>query len=396
MLHVTDSPLTPLEWHRRTREWCREMRATQPIMYDNEYGWLLFRYKEVAQVLSDYATYSSEYGIPAQMEEESRSIISMDPPRHRQMRSLVTQAFSARTIARMEPVIEDIIRDLLTKIAAHGHADFMEELANPLPLMVIADVLGLPRENWPLFKRWTDKHIKGSNTEDPQTIQTMYQELAAYFFSFVEKRRQQPDDKLMSLLLAAEVEGKRLTDRELFTFFLTLLVAGNVTTTHLLGNSMLCFSLFPEALEKLRRNPSLVQSAVEEILRYMTPSRAFSRDVIGTRGRFAKQDAEIGGHHIRKGDIVRPITFSANFDEDQFTDPERFDIERNPNRHLAFGHGIHFCLGAPLARLEARIVLTEMLKLFSDWEVLEPDKLEQMDSSLIFGVQHLLMNFQRI
>ena len=159
---------------------------------------------------------------------------------------------------------------------------------------------------------------------------------------------------------------------------------------------MLCFSLFPAAQEKLRRNPSLVQSAVEEILRYMTPSRAFSREVIGTRGRFAKQDAEIGGHHIHKGDVVRPITFSANFDEDQFADPERFDIERNPNRHIAFGHGIHFCLGAPLARLEARIVLAEMIKRFSDWEVLEPDKLEMMDSTLIFGVQHLPMNFQRI
>ncbi|MBV9711455.1 MAG: cytochrome P450 [Ktedonobacteraceae bacterium] len=391
LTYTDDHALAPLEWHRRTREWCREMRATQPIMYDSEYGWLILRYKEVVQVLTDYATYSSEYEMPEQVPEESRSIIMMDPPRHRQMRSLVTQAFSARTIAQMEPVIENIAHDLLANISASGHADFMDELAVPLPVMVIAEILGLPREDWRLFKKWTDVQVNRASEQEAVAVQ---KELSSYFFSFLDERRKHPDDRIVSLLLAAEVEGKRLTDEELYAFFLTLLVAGNVTTTNLLGNAMLCFHLFPEALQKLQKNPQMVQSTVEEILRYMGPGRAFTHDPVGSR--FARKDVEIEGHHIRKGEIVRPITFSANFDEQQFEHPEQLDIERNPNRHLGFGHGIHFCLGAPLARLEARIVLAEMLKRFSHWEVLDADRLEQINTVLIFGVKHLPMNFQNV
>ncbi len=389
LAYTDDHALTPLEWHRRTREWCREMRATQPIMHDEEYGWLIMRHKEVTQVLNNYADFSSEYVMPERVSEESRSIILMDPPRHRQLRSLVTQVFSARTIAQMAPVIENIAHDLLENFSASGNIDFMEALAVPLPIMVIAEILGLPRDGWKLFKRWTDVQVNGSGERVG-----VQEELTSYFFSFLAERRKHPDDKLISRLLATEVEGQYLTDQELYGFFLTLLVAGNVTTTNLLGNSMLCFNLFPEALEKLHKNPSLVQSAVEEILRYMGPGRAVSKDIIGSR--YAKTDVEIEGHHIRKGDIVRPVTFSANFDEHLFDDAERFDIERNPNRHLAFGHGIHFCLGAPLARLEAKIVLTEMIKRFSNWEVLEPDKLEQIDSVLIFGLKRLPMSIQPV
>src|SRR5450631_3464419 len=154
LTYTDDHTLAPLEWHRRTREWCREMRATQPILHDKEYGWLISRYKEVTQVLTDYATYSSEYEMPAQVPEESRSIILMDPPRHRQLRSLVTLAFSARTIAQMAPVIENIAVDLLKNINASGHAEFMDALAVPLPIMVIAEILGLPRDDWRLFKKW--------------------------------------------------------------------------------------------------------------------------------------------------------------------------------------------------------------------------------------------------
>ena len=218
------------------------------------------------------------------------------------------------------------------------------------------------------------------------------QELANYFFQSVEQRRQHPDESLISLLLTAEIAGKHLTPAELFSFFLTLLVAGNVTTTNLLGNAMLCFSLFPEALEQLRKNPTLTVSAIEEILRYMSPARVLPHDYIGSR--IAKTDIELAGHHIRKGDMVRPIMFSANFDERQFTNPERLIIDRQPNRHIAFGHGIHFCLGAPLARLEARVVLTAMLKRFSSWEIRDRDHLEQVDAELIFGIKHLPMTFQ--
>src|SRR5579859_2337755 len=389
LTYTEDHTLAPLELHRRSREWCREMRALSPIMYREEYGWLVFTYREAAQVFSDSATYSSEYEMsPSREQEEGRSIISMDPPRHQQLRSLLTQAFSARTIAQMEPRIRKIADERLEKISARGQVDFMGELAAPLPVIVIAELLGLPSEDWPLYKKWTDAQVRGM-TADPDASE---QTLAYCFFQAVEQKRQRPDQSLISLLLAAEIEGKHLTQAELFSFFLTLLVAGNVTTTNLLGNAMLCFSLFPESLEQLRENPALIPSAIEEILRYMSPSRVLPNDPIGSR--IAKVNTELAGRSIQKGDVVRPLIFSANFDEQQFVEPERFMIERRPNRHISFGHGIHFCLGAPLARLEARVVLTEMLKRFSAWEIQDRDHLQQIDTDLIFGVKNLPMTFQ--
>lgn len=390
LTYKDDHTLPPLEWHARSRAWCGEMRAHQPVFYHEEYGWLVFSYQHVLQVFSDYATYSSEYEMsPTREQEEGRSIITMDPPRHQQLRSLLTQAMSARTIAQMEPRIQQIADELLTRIAERGQVDFMEDLANPLPVIVISELLGLPREDWPLFKKWTDAQVQGKAGQDGS-----HQMLTAYFFQHVEKRRRHPDESLISRLLSAEVEGKRLTQAELFSFFLTLLVAGNVTTTNLLGNAMLCFHLFPAALAHLRQHQNLTTSALEEVLRYMPPSRVLAHDPIGSR--LAKRETELAGQLIRTGETVRPIIPSANFDEQQFASPEVFDIERQPNRHTSFGHGIHFCLGAPLARLEARVVLSTMLKRFSQWEILDPEHLPQIDTELLFGVEHLPMRFHAL
>jgi cytochrome P450 len=385
--YTDDHTLNPLEWHRRSLEWCREMRAQEPISKSEEYGWLVFPYQEAIQVYTDYANYSSEYERSAsEAQEEARSIITMDPPRHQHLRSILTQAFSARKIAQMEPQIQKIADTLLEKISAHGQADFMEELAFPLPVIVIAEMLGLPGEDWPLFKQWTDAQVHNDRNNGSA------QELTEYFFKSVEQRRHQSDQSLISLLLNAEVDGQHLTPAELFSFFLTLLVAGNVTTTNLLGNAMMTFSLFPGALAQLRQKPTQITSAIEEILRYMGPARVLPHNLIGSR--IAQTDIELAGHHIHKGDVVRPIVLSANFDERQFNEPEQFKIDRNPNRHFSFGHGIHFCLGAPLARLEARVVLTAMLKRFSAWEIQERDQLQQIDTDLIFGVKNLPMTFQ--
>ena len=388
LTYADDHMLPALEWHARSLEWCREMRAHQPVLYHEEYGWLVFSYPQALQVFSDFATYSSQYEIsPSIEQEEGRSIISMDPPRHQQLRSLLTQAMSARTIAQIEPRIQQIADELLKNWEHEDQVDFMERLANPLPVIVIAELLGLPQQDWPLFKKWTDAQVQGRSGRDGS-----HELLTSYFFQFVEKKRRQPGQGLISRLLSAEVDGKRLTSAELFSFFLTLLVAGNVTTTNLLGNAMLCFHLFPDALKHLRQNPSLIVSAIEEILRYMSPSRVLAHDRIGSR--IAQRDTELAGQYIRQGDVVRPILPSANFDEQQFAEPETFDIERQPNRHLSFGHGIHFCLGAPLARLEARVVLADMLRRFSHWEVLQPEQIQQIDTELIFGIKQLPMRFQ--
>jgi cytochrome P450 family 109 len=388
LTYIDDHTLTPLVWHQQAMEWCHEMRATRPVFYDEKYGWFVFRHQEVSLTLSDYVTYSSEYdiGLPPE-HEESRVLIMMDPPQHRRLRTLLTQAFSARTIAQMEPQIESIVGDLLEQISAHEQTEFIGELASPLPIIVIAEMLGLPREDWRIFKKWTDVQV----TNAPG-LQEILKEMADYFFTFLAEKRKHPDTKLISLLLAAESEGKQLSDQELFSFFNLLLVAGNITTTNLLGNAMLCFDLFPDALAQLHKNPALAANTIEETLRYMSPARVFTPDVIGSR--IIKADTMLADVQFRKGDVVRPIIFSANFDEQQFVDPERFDITRHPNRHLSFGHGIHFCLGAPLARLEARIVLAQMVKRFANWEIQERDSLEQMNSELVLGLKRLPMKFQ--
>ena len=389
--YTDDHSLPALEWYQRSREWCREMRENHPLTYHQESGWLVFTYQESAQVFSDYGSYSSEFenvGSISAQQEEARSIIGMDPPRHQHLRSLVTQAFSARRIAQMEPRIQQIAENLLSKISATGQADFMEELAAPLPVIVIAEFLGIAGEDWQLFKRWTDAQVRGVAAQEGTD-----QALIAYFFKEVEQKRKHPDQSLISLLLRAVVEGESLTNAELYSFFLTLLVAGNVTTTNLLGNAMLCFNLFPPALEQLRHQPELVGSTVEEILRYMPPSRILPHSLIGSR--IARKETTLLGQRIEIGDVVRPIILSANFDDRHIADPESFLIDRHPNRHISFGHGIHFCLGAPLARLEARIVLTTMLKHFAHWEILNPEHLQQIDTELIFGVSHLPMSFKQ-
>jgi cytochrome P450 len=386
--YAEDYSLPALQWHHEARAWCRDMRLQGPLAYDEHFGWALFSHQLSAQVFADHQNYSSEYEMSASAEaEEARSIITMDPPRHQLLRSLMTQAFSARRIAQMETRIQQIAVELLSKIEPGVPIDFMDAVAAPLPVIVIAELLGLDTKDWPLFKTWTDAQVRGVAQQEGTQ-----QALTAYFFQAVERKRRQPDQSLISLLLAAEVEGKHLTNPELFSFFLTLLVAGNVTTTNLLGNAMLCFHLFPQELASLREQPALMGSAVEETLRFMSPSRVLPHSLIGAR--IAKRDTELAGQQIEKGAVVRPIIPSANFDEQQFPSPEAFQIDRQPNRHLSFGHGIHFCLGAPLARLESRIVLTEMCERFTDWELVDPDHLEQVDMDLIFGVKHLPMTFE--
>ncbi|GCE23963.1 cytochrome P450 [Dictyobacter kobayashii] len=321
----------------------------------------------------------------------------MDPPRHRQLRSLVTQAFSARTIAQLAPRIEEIASELLQPALAQGRLDVVTQLAIPLPIFVIADMLGFPRDNWQAIKQWTDSMLSDASLgeddgpEDVEMALTQAQVIGMYeiMARTIDERRRHPRQDILSLLLAAEVDGRHLSDDELYAFFITLLVAGNITTTQLIGNAILCFDQYPAAWEQLRQDPSLVPGAIEEVLRCLPPNRGTGgdRSIIG--GRMATSDVQLGDQLIRKGQVVRVTTISANFDEAQFPDPLRFDILRNPNRHLSFGHGIHFCLGAPLARLEAKVVLETMLRLMPDWQRATDVPLKQIRNNIVFGVQSL-------
>lgn len=386
---VNDLSLPPAEYHRQVRQWCKEMRDCSPILWDEEHqNWLVFRYEDVVRVQNDYHTFSSEKTVHhAEETERAPSIIEMDPPRHRKMRSLITQAFSPRTIASMASQIEQIVDELFDRVSEKGKFDWMTDLANPLPVIVIANILGLPAENWQEFKVWTDAIINQSD-ERPQASR----HFSRYFAQAIEKRLKRPGSDILSLLITAEVDEERLSFLDLLSFCFTLVVAGNITTTNVLGNAMLLFGEHPDEMVRLRQNPALLPTAIEEVIRYMPPSRPGPTGLV--EGRVVKTDVLLCGQLVREGENVQVNRLSANFDERYFLDPERFDIGRSPNHHQSFGHGIHFCLGAPLARLEARIALEKALKKFRCLHIEPESALQQVPSTLVFGVRNLPMAFQ--
>lgn len=361
--------------------WYRSMRETQPVYHDAEHNCVLvFRYDDVQHVLLDHATFSSRGDDPS-TDAIGASMISSDPPRHRQLRSLATQAFTLRTVARMEPRITSIVNDLLDQVADKGEMDVIRDFAFPLPVTVIAELLGVPFADRFKFKQWSEA-IVGNSAEQYTTAQ---QEMAAYFFGLLSQRQREPQDDLLTALIQAEVDGERLSDMELLGFCVLLLVAGHETTTNLLGNAILCFDEHPEVMDELRAEPELLPNAIEEILRYYSPVKML--------GRTATVDTTLRGQSIKAGQFVLPYFASANRDEEQFPNADTFDIRRTPNRHLAFGHGIHFCLGSPLARLEAKIALGTILQRCKHLKVDRSIPLQLKQSDIIFGVQSLPITF---
>ncbi len=378
-------------------EWYRTMRATQPVFQHPDWGgWQVFRYADVARVLNESATFSSDGHRMAQaggLEGEAdpiggSSILRMDPPRHRQLRTLVSQAFTPRMVAQLEPRISTITNELLDHVSAAGEMDVVRDLAYPLPVTIIAELLGIPTELREDFKRWSDALVAGEEGLSQEERQALFQEVQGmygYFTQILEERRQHPRNDLISALLAASVDGQRLSNAELLGFCGLLLVAGNETTTNLLGNLILCLDENPNVVERLRTHRTLVPGAIEETLRYYSPVKAMPR-VTAT-------ETMIGDQHIGPDQFIVAFLGSANRDEAEFPDPDRFDIEREPNRHVAFGRGIHFCLGAPLARLEAKVALSAMLdRLPGRWRVADVP-LEMIKSFIVFGAKKLPMTW---
>ena len=377
-------------------EWYRTMRTTQPVYKNpNWAGWQVFRYPDVVRVLSEHATFSSSgqqignsEGSPADADPFESSILRMDPPRHRHLRSLVSQAFTPRMVAQLEPRISAITNELLDHVASAGEMDMVRDLAYPLPVTVIAELLGIPAELREDFKRWSDALVTDGGDTSEEERNALFQEIQgmyAYFTQVLEERRQHPRNDLVSALLAAEIDGQRLSDIELLGFCGLLLVAGNETTTNLLANTILCFDQHPDVVERLRKNRALLPGAIEESLRYYSPIKAMVR--------MTTTETTLGDQRIGPNQLIVAYIGSANRDETEFPDPDRYDIEREPNRHIAFGRGIHFCLGAPLARLEAKIALNAMLdRLPGRWQVTDAP-LEMVKSFVIFGAKQLPMTW---
>lgn len=375
-----DKALNPFPWYRL-------MRETQPVYYNPQYHyWQVFRYEDVQRVLSDYTSFSSAFGGGGQGGDPlSSSLVSMDPPRHRQLRNLVTQAFTPRTVARLSERITTIVNQLLDHVAANRHMDIIDDLAYPLPVIVIAEMLGIPQEDRDRFKVWSDAVVGAGNAGYPEEGNPQA-EMSAYFLNMIAQRSRERKDDLISALLDAQIDGQHLNQLELLGFCVLLLVAGNETTTNLIGNAILCFDEHPEVMEQLRAEPELVPGAIEEVLRYRSPVQFMYRT--------AAANVTIRDQEIQRGQMVLAWIGSANRDEAQFPNPDHFDIRRTPNRHIAFGHGIHFCLGAPLARLEARIALTALLERFHDIKRVPGVPLEATGSDLVFGVKHLPITFR--
>jgi cytochrome P450 len=379
------------------------MRHLNPVVYDEANNvWGVFRYGDVQSILGDYVTFSSANNT------FSRSLrpglLQSDPPYHRILRGVIASAFTPMIVAKLESHIDKIANETLDGIIEKGRMDLIDDFAYPLPVTIIAELLGVPIKDRELFHKWADmlhyalnSEVLRSSTErtgisnerDPtKNIARIQEEMDAYFNAIIEKRTQTPLEDLISNLIRAQADGRHLSREEILTFCRVLLVAGHVTTFNLIGNTILSLLQNPQEFELLQENHSLIGSAIEETLRYRSPVQAVNRIVT--------KDVKLGGQQIQSGQRIIAWIGSANHDESIFPDPERFDISRNGRQpNLGFGHGIHFCLGAPLARLEGQVVLRIILQRLQGLTLDgDGDKLQPIQSVFFHGVAHLPLRFQ--
>jgi cytochrome P450 len=344
--------------------WFRRLRREDPVTWYEGAGgvWCLLKHADVAQVSLDPARFSSTHGIQVGMKNEQRplgvppTILEMDPPAHNRHRKLVIRAFTPAAAAKLEPRIRELARELVDALPVGEAFDFVEKVALPLPMFVIAEMLGVPKADRPDFERWSEALIEAGGGRGTEATTAALGEMLRYFRGMLEERRRSPRDDLISTLAEAEIDGDRLGEPELLMFCVTLLVAGNETTRNLISGGTLQLLRRPDQLRLLERDPARIPNAIEEMLRWWTPVHSFIRT--------ATCDTELRGRRIEEGQPVLLLYASANRDEEVWgDDSDDFDVTRDHarRRHLAFGHGEHLCLGAALARLEARATFEELL-----------------------------------
>ncbi|AKA48651.1 cytochrome P450 [uncultured archaeon] len=383
MEKITRDALNPFPWYEM-------MREKNPVFYDDKSGfWHVFRYPDVKRVLSDYSYFSSAEGRGGSEENPiGASLISSDPPRHTKLRSLVSKAFTPKRVNELAPRIREIAEELISGFRESGKFDLVNDYSGQLPVIVIAELLGIPPEDRGKFKKWSDQLVSGARDNfsdeggeysEPQIAMGMY------FNEIIEQKRKEPGNDLISSLIEAEVDGEKLSHFDLLGFSVLLLVAGNETTTNLITNAILTLDRNPADYGKVLENPDLIPSAIEEVLRYRSPVQSMFRT--------CAKDTEIGGHKLKKGQPLIAWIGSANHDPSEFNEPETFDPERSPNRHIAFGEGIHFCLGAPLARLEAKIALEVLFNSIGRLIIDKDARLEPIGGIVVYGVKSLPVTF---
>ncbi|MEU1880748.1 cytochrome P450 [Streptosporangium sp. NPDC020072] len=380
--------------------WLHGPRSGPAVEFDSRTGlWNVYGYQETHEVFSDPATYSSDTMrvIPQEMsfgEEFSLDgfITQIDPPEHGKLRKLVSNAFTRKVVADLEPRIAALTNELLDAAREQDRFELVRDLAYPLPVIVIAELLGVPSGDRALFKQWADAlfqrdaEISLNRSEEERKADVAatlkpWREMTAYLAAHAAERRRQPRADLLTRLVQAEVDGERLPDDQVVNFAIILLLAGHITTTMLLGNTVLCLDAFPEQQAKVRADRSSIPAVIEEAIRYMTP--------FALLGRATTREAELGGVTIPADKMVMVWLAVANRDPRQFPDPDVFNPGRDPNPHLGFGRGIHFCLGAPLARLEGRVALDILLDRFETLRTDPDDPVLFIPTPSLTGVRHL-------
>jgi len=429
----------PVEQRFSPFDFYSSMRKNNPIVCDEENErWGVYRYDDIEKILRDHSRFSSKFGpldlplgIPPEYEENIHrpSLINSDPPYHRKLRSIVDTLFVPIEISKLAPRIENIVNELIDKIieqnsnTATSTMDLISDFAYPLPAIVIAELLGVPFEDRDTYHQWADVIVgleENSNIDYIKKVSKTFDEMDVYFSKLIEERKKSSsstkdndddDDTLISRIIRAKVDGdSSLSEREILTFSHLLLNAGHITTVNLIGNSIFSLLENPRELKKLQENKnSLIKPAIEETLRYRSPVQLVIRIANDDVTLSEEKEGGVGGREIEKQEIKikkgqKIILFlgSANHDESIFTDPERFDINRKNLRHMAFGTGIHFCLGAPLARLEGQIALRTILERFEnlqfDFDYSDRQdlytKITPLKSSLFLGLSHLPIRFQ--
>jgi cytochrome P450 len=326
---------------------------------------MLFDYASVRRAMDDHETFSSRVTHPGGRAPEW--LVFLDPPRHTKLRAVVGRAFTPRAIGALEPRIRELSRDLLHHAAEQGSVDLVAEYSGPLPTMVIAEMMGIPLADRPRFMTWSQAIVNlgyaiMGGEQGARAVRehaAVREEMTSYLTALVAERRTSPRDDLLTRLVEGEVDGEGLSDAEILGFFQLLLSAATETTTNLIDNAILSFAEHPGQLARLRAEPRLMATAIEEVVRYRSPGQIMFRQTT--------REVTLHGQTIPAGRFVLVMVGSANRDPARFSSADRFDIGRDPNPHIAFGHGIHSCLGAALARLEARVALSDLL--LADFEL---------------------------
>lgn len=367
----------------------RELRNTTPVVWNDVTNfWALTKYEDVRFVSGHPHLFSSTKGItipdPSQPEPvQEGNLIFTDPPRHRQLRKLINSGFTRRQVMLLEPKVREIVKGIVDDVDPSVEYEFAEEIAAPLPTRMIAEMLGAPPEDWEKFRTWSDAAVGTADPDIELDHLVALGELYEYFTKLIEARRSgevTDQDDLLSILAAAEVDGERLTDADLLNFSFLLLVAGNETTRNLIALGMQALIEHPDQFTLLRSSPELLSAAVEEMLRFTSPVTHMARQ--------ATEDVEIRGQQIRAGDTVVMLYGAANRDEEIFgSSSDEFDITRNPNPHIAFGAGEHACLGAQLARLEARVMFEVLLGTYPTIEL--TGDVTRLRATMVPGVKRM-------